>query len=288
MSATDYPTTFEEQHDSQEPGREYKMDPAPMYEGRNYKAAGKLAGKRAIITGGDSGIGRAVAVHFAKEGADVAIIYLEEDADAKTTQAAIEAQGQACYLIAADLGDEEAAKDAVSDAVEQLGGLDILVNNAAEQHMLENFENLPMEQMRRTFRSNVFSVFYVTQAALPHLNKGASIINSCSVVAFRGFPAEIDYSATKGAVVAFTRALSQQLVERGIRVNSVAPGPIWTPFITSTFPAERVDTFGQDTPMKRAGQPEELAPAYVYLACTDSSYVTGQTIHVNGGEVVGA
>jgi NAD(P)-dependent dehydrogenase (short-subunit alcohol dehydrogenase family) len=286
--STAYPDTFPKQHDDAQPGREHDMKPAPMYEGETYRAAGKLAGKRAIVTGGDSGIGRAVAVHFAKEGADVAIVYLEETQDAQTTQEAVEAQGVQCYSFAADLGDEQQAKEVVGQAVKALGGLNVLVNNAAEQHFVPQFENLRMDQVERTFRSNVLSMFYVTQAALPHLSGGDAIVNSCSVVAFKGNPVLVDYASTKGAILAFTRSLSTQLADRGIRVNCVAPGPVWTPFITDTMPPDEVATFGQDTPLGRAGQPEELAPAYVYLACRDSSYVTGQTIHVNGGKVVGA
>lgn len=285
---TDYPKSFPPQHDNKQPGREHKMDPKPMSLGETYRAGGKLRGKKAIVTGADSGIGRAVAIHFAKEGADVAIFYLEESQDADDAKRLVENQGVQCYTFAGDLGDPATAKKLVADAVDKLGGLDVLVNNAAEQHFVKDFAEIPDDQVERTFRSNVFSAFYVTKAALPHLKEGASIINTTSVVAFQGNPVLVDYASTKGALLAFTRSLSGQLAEKGIRVNSVAPGPIWTPFITDTMPADKVAEFGQQTPLGRAGQPEELAPAYVYLACRDSSYVTGQTIHVNGGSVVGA
>lgn len=278
--------TLPPQHQDHRPGTESEMHPKPEYESSEYKAAGKLKGKVALITGGDSGIGRAVAVHFAKEGADVSIVYLSEHRDAEETKRQVEQEGSKCLLIAGDVGDDAFCRDAVSQTVEKLGKLDILVNNAAEQHPQKKIEDITKEQLERTFRTNIFGIFFMTQAAMPHLSKGSSIINTTSITAYRGSPELLDYSSTKGAIVAFTRSLSMNLAKQGIRVNAVAPGPIWTPLIPSTFPPEHVSEFGATQPMKRPGQPEELAPAYVYLASTDSSYVSGQVIHVNGGEVI--
>lgn len=278
--------TLPPQHQDHRPGTESEMHPKPEYESSEYKAAGKLKGKVALITGGDSGIGRAVAVHFAKEGADVSIVYLNEHKDAEETKRQVEQEGRKCLLIAGDVGDDAFCRDAVGETVEKLGKLDILVNNAAEQHPQEKIEDITKEQLERTFRTNIFGMFFMTQAAMPHLSKGSTIINTASITAYRGSPQLLDYSSTKGAIVAFTRSLSMNLAEQGIRVNAVAPGPIWTPLIPSTFTPEQVSEFGATQPMKRPGQPEELAPAYVYLASTDSSYVSGQVIHVNGGEVI--
>ncbi|WP_411349527.1 SDR family oxidoreductase [Paenibacillus sp. WLX2291] len=280
------PEQLPPQHQDQHPGIEQEMTPRPQFEAPEYKAAGKLTGKVAIITGGDSGIGRAVAVYFAKEGADVAILYKDEHQDAEETKTHVEKEGRKCIAIAGDIGDEAFAKQAVDQAVQELGKLDILVNNAAEQHVQKSIEDISAEQLERTFRTNIFGMFFITKAAMPYLKQGASIINSTSVTAYRGQPTLIDYSSTKGAILSFTRALSMNLAEKGIRVNGVAPGPIWTPLIPASFDEEEVAKFGQSQPMKRPGQPEELAPAYVYLASTDSSYVSGQVIHVNGGEVV--
>jgi NAD(P)-dependent dehydrogenase (short-subunit alcohol dehydrogenase family) len=274
------------QHQERQPGVEYKMHPLPKSEDPQYKGSGKLEGKVALITGGDSGIGRAVAILYAREGADVSIVYLNEHKDAQETRRQVEQEGQRCLLIAGDIGDTAFCKDAVEQTVKELGGLNILVNNAAEQHPQEKIENISPEQLERTFRTNIFSMFYLTQAALKHMKAGSVIVNTTSVTAYRGSPALIDYSATKGAIVAFTRSLSGQLAERGIRVNAVAPGPIWTPLIPSTFPADKVATFGSDVPLKRPGQPEEVAPSYVFLASDDSSYMTGQILHPNGGEVI--
>ncbi|WP_312254129.1 SDR family oxidoreductase [Stutzerimonas nitrititolerans] len=269
-----------------EPGKEDEMTPRPEYRGEDYKAAGKLQDKVAIITGGDSGIGRSVAVLFAREGADVVILYLDQYQDADETRRVVEQQGRRCLTFAGDVADQDVCRKVVDETVATFGRLDILVNNAAEQHPQKRFEDVTQQQWEKTFRTNVFGMFQMTQAALPHLGKGASIINTTSVTAYKGNPMLIDYSSTKGAVVGFTRALSMSLVERGIRVNGVAPGPIWTPLIPSTFDADKVAEFGANVPLKRPGQPEEVAPAYVYLASSDSSYVTGQVIHVNGGTVV--
>lgn len=278
--------TLPPQHQNQQPGIESKMNPKPEFEKTKYKAADKLLDKVALITGGDSGIGRAVAVTYAKEGADVAVVYLNEHQDAKETKRQVEQEGRKCILIAGDIGDVSFAKKAVEQTVKELGKLDIVVNNAAEQHPQQNIEDITPEQLERTFRTNIFGMFYLTQAAMPHLKKGSSIINTTSITAYRGNPTLIDYSSTKGAITSFTRSLSMNVVEKGIRVNAVAPGPIWTPLIPSTFDAQKVSEFGSTQPMKRPGQPEELAPAYVYLASDDSSYVSGQVMHINGGEVV--
>lgn len=278
--------TLPPQHQDHRPGTESEMSPKPEFESSAYKAAGKLKGKVALVTGGDSGIGRAVAVHYAKEGADVSIVYLNEHKDAEETKRQVEQEGRKCLLIAGDVGDDAFCRDAVTETVEKLGKLDILVNNAAEQHPQKKIEDITKEQLERTFRTNIFGMFYLTQAAMPHLSKGSSIINTTSITAYRGSPQLLDYASTKGAIVAFTRSLSMNVVGQGIRVNAVAPGPIWTPLIPSTFPPDQVAEFGATQPMKRPGQPEELAPAYVYLASTDSSYVSGQVIHVNGGEVI--
>ncbi|MCA0756614.1 glucose 1-dehydrogenase [Paenibacillus sp. N4] len=274
------------QHQNRQPGIESEMHPLPVYESDTYKAAGKLKGKTAIITGGDSGIGRAVAVAYAKEGADVAVVYLNEHEDAKATKAAVEKAGVRCLLIAGDVGDEAFCKSVVDQTVKEFGKLDILVNNAAEQHVQKKLEDITSEQLIKTFTTNVFSMFYLTIVALPHLKASGAIINTASITAYRGNPQLIDYSATKGAIVSFTRALAVNVAGQGIRVNGVAPGPIWTPLIPSTFPEQDVAAFGSDTPMKRPGQPHELAAAYVYLASEDSSYMTGQFLHINGGEVV--
>ncbi|PSB23040.1 NAD(P)-dependent oxidoreductase [filamentous cyanobacterium CCP2] len=274
------------QHQEQQPGRESEMTPRPKAEDSKYRGSGKLQGKVALITGGDSGIGRAVAIVYAKEGADVAIVYLNEHQDAEETKKLVEKEGQRCIIIAGDVGDETFCQQAVKQTVDQLGHLDILVNNAAEQHPQQSIEEISAEQLERTFRTNIFSMFFLTKAALPHLKEGSAIINTTSVTAYKGSPMLLDYSSTKGAIVAFTRSLSQSLVQKGIRVNGVAPGPIWTPLIPSTFPEEQVKSFGAQVPMQRAGQPEEVAPSYVFLASDDASYISGQILHPNGGEVV--
>jgi NAD(P)-dependent dehydrogenase (short-subunit alcohol dehydrogenase family) len=274
------------QHQNRQPGIESAMTPKPKAHGK-YNGSGKLRDKVALITGGDSGIGRATAIAFAKEGAHVAIVYLNEHKDAEETKRMVEKEGKRCRAIAGDVGNEGFCRQAVQKTIKEFGHLDILVNNAAEQHPQESIENISGKQLERTFRTNIFSYFFMTKAALKHLRKGRSaIINTTSVTAYRGSPHLLDYSATKGAIVAFTRSLAKALAKKGIRVNGVAPGPIWTPLIPSTFPPAKVATFGSDVPLKRAGQPEEVAPSYVFLASDDSSYMTGQILHPNGGEVV--
>lgn len=270
----------------QPPGEESKMHPQPEFIKEHYKGAEKLLGKVMLITGGDSGIGRSVAVYAAREGADVAIVYLEEHKDAQDTKEMVEAEGRECLILAGDIGDEAFCKSCVERTVSELGKLDILVNNAAEQHPQENIEQIRPEQLQKTFQTNIFSFFYMTQAAMQHLKTGSSIINTTSVTAYRGSEQLLDYSSTKGAIVAFTRSLSQNLASKGIRVNAVAPGPIWTPLIVSTFPEDKVKTFGKDVPMGRAGQPSEVAPCFIFLASDESSYISGQVLHPNGGEMV--
>jgi len=276
--------TLPPQHQNQQPGFEYLMDPRPVFD--KPKKAKKLEGKTAIITGGDSGIGRAVSVLFAKEGANVVIVYLNEHQDAEETKQYVEKEGVKCLLIAGDVGDEAFCNDVVGQASQAFPSIDILVNNAAEQHVQPSIEKITSHQLLRTFQTNIFSMFYLTKAVLPHLKKGSSIINTASITAYKGNKTLIDYSATKGAIVTFTRSLSQSLVQQGIRVNAVAPGPIWTPLIPASFAAKDVEVFGSDVPMERPGQPVEVAPSYLYLASDDSTYVTGQTIHVNGGTIV--
>ncbi|XXM73912.1 SDR family oxidoreductase [Lysinibacillus sphaericus] len=278
--------TFPPQHQEHQPGTVDEMNPQPIHTDQNYKGSGKLDGKVALITGGDSGIGRSVAWYFAREGAHVAISYLDEHEDANKTKELVEAEGVRCMLISGDIGSETFCKDLINKVISQFGRLDVLVNNAAEQHPQDGLENISSEQLERTFRTNVFSMFHLTKAALPHLKKGASIINTASITAYKGNKDLIDYSSTKGAIVSFTRSLAENIASKGIRVNGVAPGPIWTPLIPSTFSSDKVSQFGANTPMGRAGQPFELAPAYVYLASDDSSYVSGQMIHINGGTVV--
>ena len=274
------------QHQDEHPGMEYKMKPRPAADDKSVRGSGKLEGKVALITGGDSGIGRAVAIAFAKEGADVAIAYLDEHKDAQDTKSMVEEYDGKCVLSPGDIGDEQFCRSVVEQTVQQLKHLDILVNNAAVQYPKKNIEDISAEQLERTFRTNIFAMFYMVKAALPHLEEGSVIINTTSVTAYRGSPNLLDYSSTKGAIVSFTRSLAHMLVEKKIRVNAVAPGPIWTPLIPATFPADKVSEFGSDVPMGRAGQPEEVAPSYVFLASDDSSYMTGQILHPNGGEIV--
>lgn len=350
--ATKYPRSQPAQTQAKQPGKQTQMDPEPISMREGYRGSDKLKGKVAVISGGDSGIGRAVALHFAAEGAKVAIVYLNETKDAEKTKELVEslvwhsadgagfglearheaengtkggakrkgsqkgsgsdtgnvetgkgsgngsggpgirldleeASKPSCMLIKGDLGDEKFCKQVIRDVIKEYGQLDILVNNAAEQHPQESLEDITTKQIEATFRTNVFSYLYLTKAALEHMESGGCIVNTTSVTAYRGSPELIDYSATKGAIVAFTRSLSENLAERGIRVNAVAPGPIWTPLIPATFDADKVGEFGSDTPMGRAGQPAEVAPAYVFLASEDSSYMTGQVLHPNGGEIIG-
>jgi NAD(P)-dependent dehydrogenase (short-subunit alcohol dehydrogenase family) len=281
------PTSLPPQHQDQQPGIEQEMTPKPEYIRPSYKGSGKLQDKVALITGGDSGIGRAVAVHFAREGADVAITYMpHEEQDAYETRQLVEAEGRRCLTLPGDLRDHDYCKNIVSQTVEELGGLNVLVNNAAEQFPSTDVAELPYSQFEDTFQVNFFSFVRVTQAALPHLKEGDSIINTSSINAYRGNQQLVDYSSTKGAITAYTRSIAQQLAEKKIRANTVAPGPIWTPLIPASFPPDKVASFGKDTTMKRPGQPSEVAPAYVFLASEDASYITGQAIHPNGGEVL--
>jgi NAD(P)-dependent dehydrogenase (short-subunit alcohol dehydrogenase family) len=274
------------QQQERQPGREQEMVPRPIYIRENYHGSGKLEKKVAIVTGGDSGIGRSVAVHFAREGADVAIVYLEEHADAEETRHLVEKENRRCLLIPGDVRHEAFCREAVATTVDHFGRLDILINNAGEQHVRKDFRQVTSDQMKKTFSTNIFAYFYFANEALNHLKEGASIINTTSITAYRGSDHLIDYSATKGAIVSFTRSLSKALAPQGIRVNGVAPGPIWTPLIPASFSAEEVKNFGKKTPMGRAGQPAEVGPCFVFLASEDASYITGQVLHPNGGDFV--
>ena len=273
------------QTQDKQPGHETEMTPAPDFMPR-YPGSGRLASQVALVTGGDSGIGRAVAVLFAREGARVAIIYKDEHEDASDTQALVEAEGSEALLLPGDVGSKSFCDDAVAKTIDRFGTLDVLINNAAEQHPTEEVTEIGEEQLTATFRTNIFGYFFMAQAALKHMREGSAIINTTSVTAYRGSEHLVDYAATKGAIVAFTRSLSGQLAERKIRVNAVAPGPIWTPLIPSTFDEEKVASFGKDVPLARPGQPNEVAPAYLFLACQDGSYFTGQVLHPNGGEII--
>lgn len=274
------------QKQSHQPGIESEMTPRPVSENFHLRGSGRLTGKTALITGGDSGIGKAVALAFAREGANVAIGFLDEHTDAVDTRKRVESMGRTCLLLPGDVGNSKECERMVIATLAKFESIDVLVNNAAEQHPQESLEKITDEQLERTFRTNIFAYFYLTRAALPYLKKGATIINTTSVTAYRGSAQLLDYSATKGAIVAFTRSLALSVADQGIRVNAVAPGPIWTPLIPSTFPKEKVAAFGRDVPMKRPGEPEEVAPCYVFLASEDSSYMSGQVLHPNGGEVV--
>ena len=285
MSDTD---TIEMIHEDALPGHESKLEPKPDWE-PFYPGSGRLEGKVALITGADSGIGRAVAALFAREGADIAISYLCEHDDAAKTKEIVEKEGRNAITLAGDIGDKSICDLVVRETVDQLGQLDILVNNAGEQHWDEEITDISEEQLKRTFQTNIYSMFFLTQAALPHLKKGSTIINCTSVVMYKGSKLLLDYSATKGAITAFTRSLSENLVGDGIRVNGVAPGPIWTPLNPfGGSPPEKVEEFGKDTPMGRAGQPNEVAPSFLFLACEDSRYMSGQVLHPNGGTIVGS
>ena len=268
------------------------MTPTPTVIRDDYHGSDRLKGKVALITGGDSGIGRATAVLFAREGADVAVVHVshDESEDAKETARMVELEGRACLVLRGDVGDEAFCKRAVHDIIRRFDRLDILINNAGEQHPAEDIADIDADQLDRTFRTNIYSMFFLTKAALPHLERqpGATILNTTSITAYRGSKHLLDYSATKGAIVSFTRSLAQMLAPRKIRVNAVAPGPIWTPLIPSTFPPDQVATFGSDVPLGRAGEPHEVATCFLFLACQDSSYMTGQVLHPNGGEIVNA
>jgi len=280
------PVRFPAQHQPLQPGLETEMYPKPVFDNPNYVGTGKLNNKVAIITGGDSGIGRAVSVLFAKEGADIVIVYYNEHEDAQITKSYVEAQGRRCLLLPGDLTEESFCQEIISQTIQCFGKLDILVNNAAVQFWQDGLENITALQLYLTFQVNVFPLFFVTKAALPYLRQGSCIINTTSVVAYEGFEYLIDYSSTKGAIMAFTRSMARSLVPKGIRVNGVAPGPIWTPLQVASLPEQNIPIFGTESLMKRAGQPVELAPAYLYLASDDSTYVTGQILHVNGGLVM--
>ncbi|MBK1811505.1 SDR family oxidoreductase [Clostridium sp. YIM B02505] len=280
------PTTFPAQHQPVQPGLEYLMHPRPIFDNPDYNGSDKLKNKVAIITGGDSGIGRAVSLAFAKEGADIVIVYLNEHKDANETKTLIESKGRKCILIPGDLRDEEFSKKIVDITINTLGKIDILINNAGVQFPQESIEDISAKQLDDTFRTNVYPMFYLTKATLPYLSSGSVIINTTSVTAYKGEKRLIDYSSTKGAIVSFTRSLALSLVEKGIRVNAVAPGPVWTPLQPSSNHAEYLTSFGLDTEMKRAAQPVELAPTYVYLASDDSTFVTGEVLHVNGGSYI--
>lgn len=268
------------------PGSEADMKPKPESDKSHIAGSGKLQGKVALVSGGDSGIGRAAALALAKEGATIAIAYLNEQADAQETQRLILAKGQRAILFPGDLGFEEVCQNVVRQVVDAFGQIDILINNCAEQHEQHNLTDITATQLERTFRTNIYSYFFLTKAVLPHMPEGGAIINTASVTAYRGSAHLLDYSATKGAKVAFTRSLSQNLAPKKIRVNAVAPGPVWTPLIVSSFNKEKIQNFGKDVPLGRPGQPEEIGPCYVFLASDESSYMTGQVLHPNGGEII--
>jgi NAD(P)-dependent dehydrogenase (short-subunit alcohol dehydrogenase family) len=266
------------------PGDEHKMDPRPVFIRESYRGSGKLVDKIALITGGDSGIGRSVAVHYAREGADIAIVYLEEDRDAEETKSLVENEGRTCLLIKGDLKNRDFCESVIDKTIEKFGKINILVNHAGEQHPTKEFAELDLDLMEQTFRTNIFAMYYLTKPCLKHLKEGDCIITTTSVTAYEGSPRFLDYSATNGAITTFTRSLAINLTKKKIRVNGVAPGPIWTPLIPATFSEKEVEEFGKDVPMERPGQPCEVAPCYVFLASEDASYMTGQVLHPNGGK----
>jgi len=274
------------QHQKKQPGIESQMHPQPEYDDPLYKGSDKLKDKVALITGGDSGIGRAVALAFAKEGADIAFTFLDELEDAKKTQSLIEDLGRKCKFYMGDIANSRFCDEVVKAVLQDFKKIDILINNAGEQHVAKEFIDITDEQLENTFLTNIFSYFYMIRAVLPHFKKGSTIVNTSSVTAYKGNEQLIDYSSTKGAIVSLTRSLSQKLAKKGVRVNAVAPGPVWTPLIPASFSAEKVEKFGSQVPMQRAGQPREIAPSYVFLASNDSSYMTGQVLHPNGGTIV--
>lgn len=283
---TDDTETIDMVHEDDLPGHESELEPKPDWEPR-YPGSGRLEGKVALITGADSGIGRATAALFAREGADIAISYLCEHDDAQKTREIVEKEGRRALLLPGDLGEKDMCEKIVKETVDKLGGLDILVNNAGEQHWDKEITDISEEQLKRTFQTNIFSMFYMVQAAMPHFKKGSAIVNCTSITMYKGAPILLDYASTKGAITAFTRSLSENLIEKGIRVNAVAPGPIWTPLNPSGGqPKEKIPEFGEDTPMGRPGQPNEVAPSFLFLACEDSSYMSGQVLHPNGGTIV--
>lgn len=282
----DFPKSVPAQKQDKQPGLETLMNPRPIFEDPECKGSDKLKDKVALITGGDSGIGRAIAIAYAKEGADIAIVYFDEHQDAEETKNIIEQKGRKCLLIPGDVSDENFCVLAVQKTIETFKKIDILVNNAAVQFPQNSIEDITTAQLEKTFKTNIFSMFFLTKAAMPHLKNGSVIINTASITAYKGHETLIDYSSTKGAIVTFTRSLALSLANRNIRVNAVAPGPIWTPLIPSSFSEQEVAKFGSSTTYGRPGQPVELAGAYVFLASTDSSYISGQTIHVNGGVVI--
>lgn len=287
-SKINFPQTLPPQHQDTKPGLESVMNPLPIYEHPEYKSSNKLENKTAVITGGDSGIGRAVAIAYAKEGADLVIVYLNEHEDAEETKRIVEEKGRKCLLLPGDISDENFCNSVIQTTVNEFGKIDILVNNAGEHYPQNSIEDITKQQLERTFAVNIFSMFYLTKAALPHMQEGSTIINNSSVTAYAGNATLIDYASTKGAIVAFTRSLALSLANQKIRVNGVAPGPIWTPLIPSSFDENKVKEFGSNVPMGRPGQPVEIAPAFVFLASADSSYMSGEMIHINGGKIVNA